>query len=194
MYNRLYTSMLAMHEWDQFGLRRRSLRVSHPSGCQRSTYWLSLPFRYSIPLLVATSVMHWFVSQAIFLVRVSIFDYTGQPFISGDGPNNENSWSGGSMLSLPGYSPKAILACIVLGVLMVVTLIGTGLRRYKSGIPLMGNNSIVISAACHAIGGDEDAAHGLLQWGALQDGESRTGHCCFTTQEAEAPIIGRPYA
>lgn len=115
--------MLAMYEWDQFGFRPRTLLVSHPSGSQRLTYWLSLPHRYSILLLVASSVMHWFASRG-HLVRVSIFDYTGQPFISGDGPNNENSWSGGSMLSLLGRSSKAILVCIVLDVLMVFALVG----------------------------------------------------------------------
>lgn len=42
-----------------------------PQGEQRSTYWLQLPYAYSIPLITASATLHWLISQSIFLMRVS---------------------------------------------------------------------------------------------------------------------------
>jgi hypothetical protein len=46
LHNRAYTYMVAMHKYTDFYFKRRSSRVSYPTGMQRSTCWLQLPFRY----------------------------------------------------------------------------------------------------------------------------------------------------
>lgn len=42
-YNGLWTCMLLGVEWNEFAFKRKGLRVTHPEGKQRGTYWLSLP-------------------------------------------------------------------------------------------------------------------------------------------------------
>ena len=72
-YNGLYTCMLPADEWSRFAHQRKSLRVTSPTGPQRSTYYLHLPYLYSIPLLILSGALHWLVSQSIFLARVTVF-------------------------------------------------------------------------------------------------------------------------
>jgi hypothetical protein len=63
------TVMSLARELPRYGLRQNGLRVStNPRGAQRSTYFLQLPYRFGIPIIVATSVLHWLLSQSIFLV------------------------------------------------------------------------------------------------------------------------------
>lgn len=49
-----FTSMLTAAEWAQFAVTRKALRVSRPRRGQRSTYWLQLPWKYSLPLLAVS--------------------------------------------------------------------------------------------------------------------------------------------
>ncbi|MCJ1403722.1 hypothetical protein MMC11_006945 [Xylographa trunciseda] len=121
MYNGLYTCMLLGNEWTNYAHHRKSLRVTSSSGGQRSTYWLQLPYRYSIPLLVLSGLMHWLVSQSLFLARIG-----------------ENDGEVGITVieSTCGFSPIAIMFTIIVGSLMVIGVILTGFRRYRPGIPL----------------------------------------------------------
>ncbi|KAK4499341.1 hypothetical protein PRZ48_009854 [Zasmidium cellare] len=70
LYNGLLTSMLLAKEWSQYALRRKPLRVTSPHGSQRSTHYLQLPLRYSFPLLLISSLLHWIISQSIFLAII----------------------------------------------------------------------------------------------------------------------------
>lgn len=54
------------------------LRVSEPMGIQRSSYFISLPLRYGIPLYATSGLMHWLVSQSLFLARITAVDPEGQ--------------------------------------------------------------------------------------------------------------------
>jgi hypothetical protein len=56
-YNGLWTGMLLAHEWHTFSTHRQPLRVSVPEGSQLATRWLTLPYRFSIPLLAFSSAM-----------------------------------------------------------------------------------------------------------------------------------------
>lgn len=62
LYNGLFTSMLLAREYSGYAKQRKSLRVTTPKGTQRSTYWLQLPYAYSIPLIVGSATLHWLVS------------------------------------------------------------------------------------------------------------------------------------
>ena len=58
LYNSMYTCMLAASEWSQFAVHRKGLRVSSPDKDQRSTYWLQLPWLYSLPLGISAAILH----------------------------------------------------------------------------------------------------------------------------------------
>ena len=185
-YNGLFTSMLLAKEWTGFANHRKHLRITSPKGQQRGTYWLQLPYRYSIPLLAASSLLHWLVSQSIFLARLTILDPTGVEDI-------EQSFS------TCGYSNIAIIFVIGFGSILPLIAIAHGFRKYPRGIPLAANCSAAISSACHPPEGDIDAASKPLQWGVTGEvvetnaGE-RIGHCSFTSLEVTAPVDGQLYA
>lgn len=88
-----------------------------------------------------------------------------------------------------GYSPIAVVFTIILGALILLVTIGMSLRTMKTAIPLGGPCSAVISAACHAPEGDEDAALKLVRWGAV----GGTHRVCVTSWPVETPEIGRTY-
>ncbi|KAL4908406.1 hypothetical protein BDW74DRAFT_100443 [Aspergillus multicolor] len=130
---------------------RPVIRVSWPIGAQRSTYYLSLPYRYSILLQIASALLHWLVSQSLFFVRIVAYDTDGKPYTVEDAITC-------------GYSPQAIIYAMILGSVLVGAAIVLGLRRFKSPMPLSGYCSAAISAACHpCVEGD----HALkpVQWG-----------------------------
>lgn len=72
--NNIVSVILMASEWNSYRSQRRSLRVSCPRGYQRSSYFLSLPYRYSVPLMVASSVLHWLVSQSIFVIQTIAYE------------------------------------------------------------------------------------------------------------------------
>jgi hypothetical protein len=129
-YNALFTSMLAGLEWSQMACQKRSLRVSqNPQGEQRSSYFLQLPYRYAIPLLGFSAVMHWLISQSIFLIAVERYDPLGNPM------QLPNSYYPETPVGIEGehytcgWSPLAVLLVICGGVLMIAGAIGMGRRK-----------------------------------------------------------------
>jgi hypothetical protein len=73
-YNSLLTCMLVNREWYHYSAERKSLRVSNQVGLQRSSYFVSIPLRYGMPLIVTVAVLHWTLSQSIFVLLVEVFD------------------------------------------------------------------------------------------------------------------------
>ncbi|KAI1763898.1 hypothetical protein GGR53DRAFT_466894 [Hypoxylon sp. FL1150] len=72
-FNSILIRQLVADEWTHF-LRddgERTLRVTSPIGLQRSSYFLSLPIKYSIILVAGSIALHWFISQGIFLLQTS---------------------------------------------------------------------------------------------------------------------------
>ena len=186
-YNSLFTSMLLAEEWSGFAHQRKTLRVTCPVGKQRSTYWLQLPYLYGIPLLVMSGILHWLVSQSIFLVRVAVEDNFSST------TTDIGHRLGEEIVSTCGYSPIAIITVIPLGVLLLLILIVNGFRKCKEGMPLAGSCSAAISAACHRPKEDLDAAVLPVLWGAVST-EGDIGHCCFTSFNVSTPMKGKPYA
>lgn len=76
-WNSFISCMLVADEWCGFAKNRKTLRVSAPVGIQRSSYTLSMPLRYGIPMTIISLLLHWLISQSIFIVRVNKFDYSG---------------------------------------------------------------------------------------------------------------------
>ncbi|KAB8263535.1 hypothetical protein BDV32DRAFT_135786 [Aspergillus pseudonomiae] len=72
--NGLITTMALAHEWSQYASQRKGLRVSsEPMGTQRSTYFLSLPYRYAIPFMIVSTLVHWLISESLFLVMIEAY-------------------------------------------------------------------------------------------------------------------------
>ena len=177
-YNSLFTCMLVADEWNTYARKRKPLRVTSPTGVQRSTYRLQLPYRYGIPLLVISGTLHWVVSQSLFLARIAYFD------------GNEEDTN--ASISTVGYSCIAILTATILGAIVVLLGILNGFRRYNPGIPLVGSCSAAISAACHRPKEDVDAADKPVMWGVVSTKDG-IGHCCFTSFEVTPPVEGELY-
>ncbi|MCJ1245531.1 hypothetical protein MMC30_002735 [Trapelia coarctata] len=199
-FNGLFTCMLAGSEWSRFALQRKGHRISGvPSGPQRSTYFLQLPYRFAVPLMVTSGLLHWLVSQSIFLVAVEELapEIDGKAFagLNQNGqPLSGYTRTGYGDLTC-GYSPIAIMFVILVGFLLMVTTILLGFRRYKAGIPLAANCSAVISAVCHTKDGfgDSKAPYLPLQWGVTHF-EGEIGHCAFSAEKVTFPEEDHLYA
>jgi hypothetical protein len=188
-YNALFTSFLLSYEWTTYAHKRKGLRVSRdPIGAQRTEYFLQLPYRFSIPLMLLSGILHWLVSQAIFLISVDFYDSSGNSSSTGFADN----------LKTCGYSPIAIISVIILGSLMVIAIVAFGFVPYKQGITLAGSCSMALSAACHLDKRIEEcgpaAAAEKLQWGVVGVSEDGVGHCSFSTREVGLPVKGEFYA
>lgn len=182
LYNALISTLCASEEWSHFGIERKFLRVSAPRGMQRSTYFLSLPFRYGIPLTVGMSFCHWCISQAVFLAQASAYF-----------PNGTRNFEADD--SRVGYSPIGIVFSIVVGVVFIISLIGLGFGKITFHLPVVSTNSAAISAAAHKAPGDGDAALLPVQWGVVDPAKlGKPGHCCLTTAcDVEEPEDGEMY-
>lgn len=151
--------MLLAAEYDGYARQRKPLRVSWPKGHQRSTYYLTLPYRYSFPLMISHTLLHWLISQSLFYVQVLPYDARGNPV-----PEQQ--------LVACGYSPMAIIFAMCLGGLMVCTILGLGMKSYKTNIPLAVSCSAAISAACHPPPGGGDALK-PIKWGEIPEQPAR---------------------
>lgn len=180
-YNALFTGMLAANEWSDFGRKRKGLRVSSdPKGDQRSRYFLQLPYRWSIPLILMSMTIHWMLSQSIFIVAIELE---------------------GDLATTCGYSPLAIMAVVIAAVIMALAVAITGFIQLPTAMPVVGSCSLGIAAACHGLGRAErvDEALGLLRWGAMihpDDGSEveEPGHCGFSGDYVDEPRVGAKYA
>ncbi|KAI4660818.1 uncharacterized protein J4E79_005386 [Alternaria viburni] len=184
--NALYTNMFVAAEWASYVKTQKSLRVTSPTGFQRDSYWLNVPFRYAIPMTIMSGLFHWLASQSIFKVQISITDM--------------HTRKAASEVSTCGYSPVAIILTTVVGFTIAAGGLVISRFWYPAGIPLASSCSAAISAACHAPLEDVNASLLPVQWGAVthgkagEDGEEPIGHCCFTSFPVEMPIPGRLYA
>ncbi|KAI0189431.1 hypothetical protein F4808DRAFT_467495 [Astrocystis sublimbata] len=181
------TTLLVQREFSRMYTRgfRKPLRVSEPVGIQRSSYFISLPLRYGVPVNIFSAVFHWLISQSYFLARITALLPTGEE-------DYANSFS------TLGYSPYAIIVTgiIAFGNLLLIVLLGC--RKYDGTMGLVSTNSMAISAACHGL--PEDRAHGHLlplQWGVVEVGEDGVGHCastsapCHLIRKAEEGVLYR---
>ena len=190
--------MLAGLEWSQMAWQKNSLRVSQkPQGEQRSSYFLQLPYRYAIPLMGFSAVMHWLISQSIFLIAIERYDPDGKPVqqmqLGNDYIPSILVGNEGEHYTC-GWSPLAVLFVICGGVLMIAGAIGMGRRKYQPGMPLRGTNSAVIAAACHVAGGEENIECKKLKWGVVDKYDTDgTGHCAFSSGEPDFPQEGVAY-
>jgi hypothetical protein len=209
-YNATITSMLLAREWSTYFSEAKGLRVStNESGVQRSTYFLQLPYRYAIPLLIFSCVLHWLASQSIFVVAVEVYNMhgyhntTGQCYHWGSEPiaytflreSRTNAGYCGADFITCGYSPLGIFISLIVACVLVLFLVILGLKRL-SPMPVVGSCSIAIAASCHARPEEVAPWEKALQWGAFETSleHGDVGHCGLSSEQVILPVEGSLYA
>ncbi|KAI1746713.1 hypothetical protein F4782DRAFT_523606 [Xylaria castorea] len=179
LYGAIITTFLVQREFSLLysSSHRKTLRVSEPVGIQRSSYFISVPFRYGIPLNIFSALLHWLISQSFFISRITA--------IKPDGVEDyENTFS------TLGYSPIAIIAMGITIFANLVLIILLGCRKYDGTMRMVSTNSMAISAACHGLDEDRELGYQLpVQWGVVEIKDG-IGHCAFTT--APCHVVQQP--
>lgn len=155
--------------------------------CYLALPCLTIPYRYSIPLMAVSTLLHWLVSKSIFYVLVM-----GRYVV-----HREYVPSEGVIYSTCAWSPIAIICAVCVGFAMFVAAVVLGCRRMKSRVPLAGNCSAAISAACHPRGGAMDAATKPVRWGEVSTivaDRDEPAHCSFSAGNVLQPTSGRLYS
>lgn len=122
--------------------------MTDAKGPQRSTYRLQLPYRYSIPFIIASAFLHWLMSNTVY-VFISQGDYFQN--LGGSEPNSTYSDSN----LPPGATVSVGYSIISLAILAFGLLVGFLLPSIWSQKPLVGFgnsvgcNSFAMSASCH---------------------------------------------
>ena len=208
--NGICTSMALASEWGCFSYANamrngpKTLRTSEPCGQQRSTYFLQLPLRFAVPLIAMSVLLHWLISQSIFIAVVTIYDELG-------------NLSENFAVATCGFSPFAMILVIITGLVMAGGITGIGYFRLGAGMRVVGSCSAAISAACHVRKKGEqrwELVEGPLVWGDVRevvgDSEGRfvnelddaVRHCAFASAVRNStwgdcvgpPIDGKKYA
>lgn len=138
-FNGLFTRLHMAKEWSAMSTRYKALRVTNPQGQQSSTYFLQLPYRYSVPLLIISILLHWVLSGCICLL-VMQGEYYSEKF-SSEGPFN-------SLLSV-GFSTKSIFTLMGLSITLACVPPIFGRLPLPPNSYVVGSNSLAIAVACH---------------------------------------------
>ena len=185
-FNNVITSQSVAHEWFRYFHHKRLLRVSSPVGIQKSSYFLSLPWRVGVPLMLLFMLIHWLLSQSVFVIQTT-----------GYGPGPDGPLVKGHNATRIGFSLMGILFTVSLGTIMCLVLIGNSFRSFKdipSSMPRMATNSAVISACCHPPAEDSEAYLFPVQFGAVQDdGQLRPTLTFSSDVQMECPEDGMEY-
>jgi hypothetical protein len=188
LYNNLLTVMIVAAEWNDYILERKTLRLSAPRGIQRSNYFLSLPYRYSVTLMILSGLLHWFISQSVFVVQtVAYVPAETRPL----------SFARETTLDISciGFSSIGIILALGVGCLLVLGLLVIGFcltyntRNIRAGehqppytMPLASTCSAAISANCHKHPQDTDCTSLPLRWGFVENiSGGKSGRFTFTT-------------
>ena len=154
-YNNLLTSLFLSQEFTKFSQKRSALRVTTPQGQQKSTFWLSLPYRASLPLLISSMILHWSLSQTIFLAEIEVVSLDGG-----------GSLDMGDSVNSVGWSALGFLVLLLVSGLMILVIVVLGFLRHPPGVPIVQSCSLAISAACHPCRSGE--AQTALKYGVLK--------------------------
>lgn len=179
--NSFCTAMTGAQEWNNFSRVRKALRVSEPRGYQRTTYFLQLPYRWSLPLLVLSTFLHWLLSQTFFLVRIDVFLPGGilSPIES---------------RSACGVSVSSFLLVFMLFMGLCITIRQLASRKIVIGLPQAASNSMIISAGCHPPSDEVDPHLKPVQWGVVEEkGLDVSEHCAISSRPVTAPEEGKTY-
>ncbi|CAI6340112.1 unnamed protein product [Periconia digitata] len=176
------TSMAGAYEWNRMALVRKGLRVTKPFGEQRSTYFLQLPLRFSLPLIAISGGLHWLLSQSLFLLRIDTVD-------------REGNLNPGQSKSGMGFSSSSFLTLCGTFYIFVIAVGIVGRRRIQARVPFAASCSLVISAACHAPEREQETHLRRIKWGVVEERMfDQKMHCSFSSGPVEDPVPGEVYS
>lgn len=189
--NSFCTAMTSAKEWNNLAFAKKGLRVSEPCGQQRSTYFLQLPYRWAMPLIVISTTLHWLLSQTFFLVRIDTFNSEGDLVTPS---KNDDSATDSGTRSACGVSNSAFVVFFVMFFGLCIGIRVTASRKFVTGLPQAASNSLIISAACHPSVDDVEPHLKAVQWGVVE-GEMVNGfkHCSLSSEAVRAPEEGEVY-
>ena len=149
------------HEWRTYYSKRKLPRVSYPIARDdkikvKTSRWLQLPYWITIVWMILNSLMHWLLSQTLFVVEILGHTLTSTTFYIN-------------------YSPMAISAIgAVASVLSVAIIIYFCMRR-KSWMPLMGGSLLIVFESCLHLpyGPNPDLPKGGIMWGDISTPNER---------------------
>ena len=179
IYNSPLSTFLVADELVGFAKTRRRLRVSAPMGIQRSSYFASIPARYGISMIVTIGLLHWIVSQSLFVICIDRYYSSGLEATS-------------ERYVISGFSCVAILTCkslslysvtwrlklsvaIIIGIVLLIALVAVGMRRYSGEMPLVSTCSAAISALCHLPEGHGEVLFFPVKYGKVSHDEKVLG-------------------
>lgn len=181
--NDMLTSMIASQECQSYAVKRKPVRVARPEGEQRDTYFLSVPWKYGLPLVTIWALLHWQISIELNLVRVQVYSFNGVL-------DRARGYQG---MSINSYWFSGIVSGVGL---FFIALIIMSFLKYPAGMPLVRVNSMLISAACHRGPKESERAATMpVQYGVLP-GVMNDGYECvgFSSLHVEPLIAGRKYS
>lgn len=139
--NTLLTLITSNREWTRFSVARalksqpKPLRTSKPIGGQQRTYFLQLPFSFAVPMIVLSALLHWLISQSIFLAVVAEYAPDGELF---------NAFA----ISTCGYSPIGMVFVLFVGLAILLCVMLTAVLPVDNGMPVVGSCSAALAANC----------------------------------------------
>ncbi|KAF4435891.1 hypothetical protein F53441_13399 [Fusarium austroafricanum] len=146
-FNNLITRMAMATEWAQMSTKYLPLRVTDPQGEQVSTYRLQLPYRWGVPCILGSVLLHWLVSNTCYVFMADGGFY---------GSRTANSATSAASLDLSqigfvsvGYSTVAGLIAVVVFIVILFTPLVLSLRKLPGDMVVVGSNSLAFAAACH---------------------------------------------
>jgi len=182
LYMGIMTSMFLAADWANFAFKAQTLMVSSPTGKQRGTWLLGAPLGWGVALLTLQTLLHWFVSQSIFVVKMQVYNKDGTPRVW---TKALDEYVDLTQITNCGYSPiPIIVSTITAGILLLSSIIFL-FRRFPAGAPpVVGTCSAAISASCHPVNGYEGMVGADLRWGANGGFADGVGHCSLVSVEA----------
>jgi hypothetical protein len=197
LYLGVMTSMFLAAEWSAYAFKAQTLMLSTSSGKQRSTWLFGAPLGWGFMLLAFGTLLHWLLSQCIFIVQVTVFDKDGKPYDYNIASDEFHP----TVFSNCGYSPIAIICATVAAGILLLSAIIFCWRRFPAGAPpVVGTCSAAISAACHPIEKTPEMLYECFRWGANGGFSNGVGHCALVPAEiwnagrAGPPVPGHTYA
>ncbi|CAG8333523.1 unnamed protein product [Penicillium salamii] len=198
--NNILTTMLVMAEWCGYSTESKNqpkgLRVSCvlPGTEQRTTYFISLPYKWGIPKMVCTTVIHWMATEIFCVARVN--SYSTDP--------DEPSLT--SRFNFIYASPDAMIyGMTAAGGICFSLLAFSFFMRFPVGIPLAGCCTASIAAACQPPQNnvtpwqqfDDNLSYKRLKWGVVQephDMQNGIGHATFSAGFVKPLTKGELYS
>lgn len=148
-----------------------------------------MPYRYAIPIMGFSCIIHTFISQTVFLVDVEAWGHGIEEGVEKHFFTRDQQFD----FTSTGFSPLANAGLLLSSIAMILYLVVLSTRKFKSGMPVVSTCSAAISAACHPDPTEEPESWlKEIQWGVteVKDG---SGHCTFSAKDVSPPSERVPY-